>query len=250
MFFIAAAYVLVGAMGLALGSFGNVLLHRIHSGESLHGRSHCPHCRRSLQWIDMIPVLSFVLLGGRCRKCRKPISMQYPLVELGSLAVFLFAFHIASGDPVDAVLTGIVLYFLLLACVYDALYQQLPDAFTVCIAVAAVIDVALGGSFHSAIAGAVAPFFWFGMQWALSRGRAVGTGDIFLGTTLGFFLGGYDALVMLILSYMTGAVIISVLLATGRLQFGKKRIAFGPFLGIATVLTLMGAGRIYIGLLS
>src|SRR5687767_9492932 len=77
--------------GLAFGSFGNVLVYRLPLGKSLWGRSKCPSCRRKLTAMELIPVLSFLFLKGKCRSCKKRLSWQYPLVELASAGVFLFA---------------------------------------------------------------------------------------------------------------------------------------------------------------
>jgi leader peptidase (prepilin peptidase)/N-methyltransferase len=82
--------VLLGALGLAVGSFLNVCIYRIPRGESLlHPPSRCPHCGQGLRWFDNVPVLGYAALGGRCRACRAPISARYPIVELITMAVFL-----------------------------------------------------------------------------------------------------------------------------------------------------------------
>lgn len=242
--------VLAGLVGLALGSFGNVMIWRIHERKNVSGRSVCPSCRKPIAWYDLVPVLSYAVLGGRCRRCKKPVSLQYPAVELASMLMFLFALAV-TPDPVAGFLTGFPLTFLLLACVYDAKYQQLPDVFTLLIAVGACVLLAVtGGDVVDAGIGALIPAAWFGGQRLLSRGKAVGSGDVLLGGALGLLLGMRGAITMLLLSYMAGAVIVVVLLLLGKLSFRKNtRIAFGPFMGIATVLTLAGAGEAYLSLL-
>lgn len=239
-------YVLFGAMGLALGSFGNVLIYRLHANQTILGRSQCPSCHRTLTWYELFPVLSFVVLGGKCRTCRHRISVRYPIVELGAMAVFLFAVWLNPIDPLIAFFTALVLYFLWLACAFDATYQQVPDLFTLLIALIAFIVTLITGDIFSSLLGAALMLMWFGGQWLLSRGSFVGTGDIFLATALGFWFGWPQALVLLIVSYMVGAIIVLCMMALGIINKHKKRIAFVPFLGIGTVLTILGIGNFYL----
>lgn len=246
-------YVIFALLGLVFGSFGNVLMLRIRKAETLGGRSHCTHCRTTIAWFDLLPLLSFLLLRGRCRHCEKSISIQYPLVEAASMGIFLLGFSFTPLDPVHALVTSFALYFLFLACVYDGMYQQIPDLFTELFACAVIIDFGIGLTRGEPVLthliGTGVLFGWFGFQWAVSRGKAVGTGDIFLGSAIGFWLGFPHALVMLVLSYMVGAVVVGILLATNTISMKRERIAFGPFMGTATLLTLLGAGDAYLSLL-
>jgi leader peptidase (prepilin peptidase)/N-methyltransferase len=239
---------LFGAFGLALGSFGNVLLHRIRTDEPLFGRSKCPQCQYELAWYDLVPALSYLWLRGKCRDCRFPISARYPIVEVLSLGIFLFATFLTPNDPLNGLFTAFVLYFLLLACVFDLEWQQVPDALTILAGVSALAQVLWLGTFVSAIGGAAVGLVWFGGQWIVSRGSAIGTGDIFLGAVLGFWLGWQHAIAMIFLSYMVGAVMILAMLISGRLTFKKTRIAFVPFMGIGTVLAFVGVGDWYLSL--
>lgn len=242
---------LAGAVGLALGSFGNVFLYRIRANTSLSGRSSCPACKKTLRWYDLFPVVSFLFLRGRCRSCKAKISVQYPLIELLSCVVFLLALFLHAGDPLTGYLSGFFLYFLLLACVYDTLYEEIPDVFTIGAAIIAVCAIVfLEKDIVSAILGMTVAGAWFGAQWLLSRGKAVGSGDIFLAAAIGLFLGFYDTVIMLLLSYMTGAVVVVTLLFLKKITLNKgTRIAFGPFLGVATILVMVGVGDAYLSLL-
>lgn len=246
-----APYLLAGAIGLCLGSFGNVFLYRMHVGKPLSGRSFCPGCKKKLRWFDLVPVLSFVLLGGKCRSCGASISIRYPFVELLSCSLFVFAMYMHMADPLAGFLTGFFLYFLLLACAYDASYQQIPDIFTMGVAVMAVLFLLLtGGDIVSGFFGAALGAAWFGAQWFLSRGKAVGSGDIFLAAAIGLFLGFRETAVMLSVSYMIGALVVVTLLSLKKISLKKgARIAFGPFLGVATLVTIGGVGDAYLSLL-
>lgn len=232
--------------GLAFGSFGNVLIYRLHTKEHITGRSMCMSCHRTLQWFELFPVLSYVVLRGACRTCRQGISLQYPLVEFGSALVFVLAFVLHPFDSVTALVTAFALYFVLLACVFDARYQQVPDLFTLFIAFAGIIGMILSRDAVSPLVGAVIMLAWFGGQWIISRGRAVGTGDIFLASAIGLVVGWKYALMTLIFSYMAGAVILIAMILLRMIKAKQQRIAYVPFLTIGLLLTLLGVGDAYL----
>ncbi len=238
--------ILFAFSGLAFGSFGNVLIYRIHANKPITGRSVCPACHKTLRWFELFPVLSFLALRGKCRRCHHVISGQYPLVELGSALLFIVAFLLHSSDPVAALLTAFILYFLFLACVFDALYQQIPDVFTVFIALFALISLVHIHDVLSAILGAAVMLGWFGGQWVISRGKAVGTGDIFLTAALGLWLGCSSSLIMIIFSYMSGAIILLFMMLLGNIRKNQQRIAFVPFLMTGVLLTIFGLGDLYL----
>ena len=99
-------YLLIFVFGLIIGSFLNVIILRIDDLKSvLSGRSHCPNCKKDLAWYDLIPVLSFLILRGRCRMCREKISLQYPLVEIATAGLFVLLFYWAAGAGVTVTVT-------------------------------------------------------------------------------------------------------------------------------------------------
>lgn len=236
---------LFALLGLVFGSFGNVILSRLHTGESLLGRSHCMHCRRTLGALDLVPVFSYALLAGRCRGCGRSISLVYPIVEILCGALFALAATVYASEPILAVLTSALFFFLLLATAFDALHQKLPDAFTLAIACIAFLLTILIGDIFSSVLGILLTLVWFGSQWVFSKGRAVGTGDIFLSSALALWLGFRGTVAMLILSYVTGSIVILLLLGLGVLTMKQKRIAFGPFLAIGALLSFLGVGQIW-----
>jgi prepilin signal peptidase PulO-like enzyme (type II secretory pathway) len=238
-----ASFLFFTLLGLSVGSFGNVLLHRIHTGETMRGRSHCPHCRQTILWFDLIPLFSFLFLRGKCRHCKKAISPQYPLVELGSAGLFLAALALTPEKPVVALLQALALESLFLGAIYDSSHEQLPDLFTWPILVVGTILLAFRGDVLSSLQGALVPLVWFGAQWIVSRGKMVGTGDIFLGTAIGWWLGLKGACIFLFASYIIGAVVILLLLATRVISRERRHIPFGPFLAIGAVAGLLGIGE-------
>ena len=231
-------------LGLVIGSFLNAVIFRLEKGESaLKGRSYCPHCKHSLSWQDLIPVLSFVFLKGHCRYCAKKISLQYPLVELATAVIFAFI--------------GLNFYLLVIASlliilfVYDLRYYILP----VKILFPAIIIVILFRIFefvkfenwqlnienvellmHPLFAGILAAFFFFAIFW-ISRGRAMGFGDVKLALFMGFFLSWPNILVALFVAFTAGAIIGIALIALQKKGL-KSEIPFGPFLIAGTFIAL------------
>lgn len=238
-------FMIFALSGLAFGSFGNVLVYRLHAKKPITGRSMCPSCHRTLSWFELFPIISFLVLGGKCRKCHHPIGIGYLLVELGSAVFFVFAFALHPESPVTALVLAFVLYFLFLACVFDASYQQIPDVFTIFIGILALVSLVLGADIVSAFLGAAVMLVWFGGQWLLSRGKAVGTGDIFLAAVLGLYLGFRYAVMTLVFSYMAGAIILVAMILLKKIRAKQQRIAYVPFLAIGVMLTLLGVGDAY-----
>jgi leader peptidase (prepilin peptidase)/N-methyltransferase len=225
-------------LGLVMGSFGNVLLHRLPKNESILGRSHCPQCRKNLGVFELIPILSYIVLRGRCRNCGKPISLHYPLIELASGTLFLLS-SAWNGFFPHAVLLALSLWLLLLIGVTDAQTGYIPDALNIPFIVSAIFYTTLVHSFPlQGILVGVAPFAF---QWILSRGRWVGSGDVFLSIGIGALMGTWQmTLLWLWLSYVSGALI-AVFLLWMKLKKIKGTLPFGPFMaGSAVVIVFVG----------
>lgn len=226
------------ALGMVLGSFGNVVIARFPKNKSLMGRSACMKCKRTLSALELIPVASFLFLNGRCHGCGKPISWRYPLVELASALLFVIALPLATFDFFATFTLALVFWAMLLIAVIDYQTKTIPDVLTIVIVLA-------GGAFHILVdgtlvfEGAIIGALFFGLQWLISRGRWVGSGDIFLAAALGVFLGTWQMMTMaLMIAYIIGMVVAIILIARGRAH-SKSHLAFGPLLiagaGIAFV---------------
>ena len=227
--------------GLVFGSFGNVLLCRFPLGESIRGRSHCPSCKKILREIDLIPVISFIFLRGRCHSCRTAISWQYPVIELVSGLLFIAAACIAT-TPLTAILLALAFWLLLIISVIDARTQGIPDIFSILFIATAFL--------YSGFSGWLDPiailigFGFFGSQWIISRGKWIGSGDVFLSIGLCALLGQINLVIfMLFSSYIFGAIVASALLLSGRIT-RQSYIAFGPFLALGTLLSLFLGERV------
>lgn len=245
---------LVFLLGLCVGSFLNVVILRTHEREHLDGRSRCPSCRATLGWFDLVPVFSFLVLKGRCRQCKAPISFQYPLVELATGAIFLLMYLRAAGGPqMEMTLLRDLIFsaFLIVIFVYDLRYFLILDRFTIpAMILAIVFNLWLGMSAWSLIAGAAFIGGFFLLQYVISRGKWIGDGDIRMGVLMGLMLGLSQGLVALFLSYVIGAAA-SLLLLACKKATPQTRIPFGTFLSIGTFLALVAGEPLldwYLGL--
>lgn len=231
-------------LGLAAGSFLNVLVIRTHRATSpWRGRSVCTNCGHALAWFDLIPLVSFTALRGRCRYCQAVLSWQYPIVEAGTAALFALVTR-QYGLTWVAVLGWLVVALMISIAVYDARWSLLPDNFSIVLAVVGfafavvikipIIDLALG-------LGAGVTFF--GLQYYLSRRRWVGSGDVLLGGAMGVTLGWRMFGLSLLLAYLIGAVVAIGLIIAKR-KNTKGMMAFGPYLVIGGFLAWLYGGPI------
>ena len=233
-------------VGLAWGSFLNVLIDRLPKGESVvWGRSRCDYCKKPLRWFELIPLLSFFIQKGRCLRCHKKLSWQYPLVELATGVGFV----VLQGQAFEArqglALWGSLVVFssLLVIFVADFKYQIIPDSMVV-LGVVGALGVT-GGVWEigeHAFVGLVAATFFF-LLWFITRGRGMGLGDVKLVFLLGLLLGYPGIIVALYVAFLTGAIV-GVILVVVRKKSLKSNIAFGPFLIIGTLIALVG--QVYI----
>ncbi len=248
-------------LGLALGSFLNVVLYRLPQRRSfLKGRSKCPFCNHSLAWYDLVPLLSFFYLRGKCRYCGKKISWLYPAVELASGILMLLAWlvFVRGGElaqrgladwQIVVYMSGviIILWFLLFIFIYDWQHYLILDEISIPAMVVAVawqlsIDWSWSRLLNILLAASVVGGFFLA-QFLLSQGRWIGGGDIRLGFLMGFILGWPQALVALFLAYIIGASVSLLLVAVGRKKWGEK-VPFGTFLTLATIISLFWGDKI------
>jgi len=235
----------LAAFGLAIGSFLNVLIDRLPRGESVvWGRSKCDHCKKPLRWWELIPVISFLLLGGRCNRCHKKLSIQYSLVE-GITAIGFAYVGFISVSPVILVLTLIVLCSLVVIFFSDWKYQIIPDSMVILGSIAAVVLAAQLSTpvLVSRIAIGILCSLFFGALWLVTRGRGMGLGDVKLVFLLGVLLGYPGIIVALYVAFLTGAIV-GVILVLARKKSFKSSVAFGPFLVVGALVALIGQGYI------
>ena len=232
------------ALGLLIGSFLNVVILRMNTGRSVVvGRSKCARCSRELAWYELIPVLSFLGLRGKCRTCKQPISFQYALVELVTAIVFVIIYTkivIVGGFTAAAItlflFALIIASLLIVITVYDLRHKIIPDnmvyPFILLALLAIVWQSVLVPEFRilpALVEGAVValPFF---LLWHFSKGRLMGFGDVKLMLGIGWLMGLTAGFTVLVLSFWIGGIIGLFLLALTRHYGMKSQIPFGPFL--------------------
>jgi len=243
---------LVFIFGTAVGSFLNVVAYRsIHGGSIVFDTSACPACKHKLVPLDLIPVVSFLLLAGKCRYCRKKISIQYPLVETATGVLFLLSFFYWSqvGFLGNSLLS--LAYLLFITSVFIVLFVTdlkdglLPNSIVISsIAAAAVFKLlfALFGYMSPTQLGvdlltALVIGLIFFLIVYVSREKAMGGGDIKLVFLIGLAVGWPAILVGLFAGFLTGAFVAVMLLLIGKKRFGET-IPLGPFLTIGGFISL------------
>jgi len=240
----AATTALFALAGLVVGSFLNVCIHRLPRRESLlWPASHCPACSRPLAWFENIPVVSWLVLRGRCRVCRAQISMMYQAIELTTAVLFaaMYAMHGIQPLLVARVLFGCALVVLF---VIDLRHRILPDLITLPgIAagfgaslllppgpVASLLGIALGGGILFALSEA---------YYRLRGHEGLGMGDVKMLAMIGAFLGWRLVLVTLFLASFSGSLVGLVLIASGRGSL-KSQLPFGAFLAASALVSAFG----------
>jgi leader peptidase (prepilin peptidase)/N-methyltransferase len=229
----------VVTVGLVIGSFLNVVIARLPERRSLWApRSACPGCGHAIAWHDNIPLVSFLLLRGRCRACAAPISWRYPIVEASTAVLFALAWIFGDGSIVDFTIAAGLLAALVAITVVDLRYQVIPDAITLpgVVGGLAASLVSHRVSFFESAAGVLVGGVLFVAVIVLSRG-GMGGGDLKLGAMLGAFLGWKSLLVALFIAVVLGGVTAVTLLSSGRLA-RKDAIPFGPFLAVGGAMAL------------
>lgn len=224
------ATVAVAVVGAASGSFLNVVVERTRAERSFwRGRSACPHCGRQLRWFELVPVMSWVALGGRCRSCRRRLTIQYLVLELLAAALFLLVW-LNFGWSWTTVVGWVVAGMMLALATYDAKWSLLPDEWSYILAGAGAVAAWLGGvAGLDILIGAIVGAGFFAAQWVGSRGRWVGSGDILLGLALGTLLGWRMFGLALLLGYLSGAFIAAIQILRRKLSL-ENSMPFGPYL--------------------
>lgn len=242
--------------GLLVGSFLNVLVFRLETGEDfVGGRSRCRSCGAVIRWYDNIPLLSFLLLRGRCRVCRERISLQYPLVELSTGVAFLlsgtFLFRVGDiGSVFETTLALGLIPALIVVFVYDLRNMEIPVsvlAFGILWALFSLFFLWLFATppvpfsesrlFSGLIGSGVAFVLFYGLVF-FSKEAWMGEGDAWLALLLGLVSGWQLLLPALTVAFGLGALVGTALLASGKKHL-QSRIPFGPFLSVSVIFLLI-----------
>jgi len=242
-------------LGLALGSFINMAVYRIDKGEKFFGRSYCDNCHKELGFNELIPVLSYLIYRGRCRNCKKKISLSYPFVELASAGLSVLSFslafpYLANGNSLDFVIAAIITLsffeFLLFFAVYDFLFWEL-DVLTLKVALVLGIILNLVGLVYplpyltDPLGNFLAAIILAGIIYSvvlLTDGSGMGAGDIYLFAFVGLFTG-MDALLITFTLIVTIGAVFGVIKALILRKYQGLLIQFAPFICIGGILSFI-----------
>jgi leader peptidase (prepilin peptidase)/N-methyltransferase len=231
--------------GLLVGSFLNVVIARVPEGGSVWApRSACPRCGALIGWYDNIPLLSFLLLRGRCRGCRAGIPWRYPIVEATTASAFALAYVLLGPTP-EFLVAAVLLAALIAITAIDLRHQIIPDVISLPgIVVGFVANSLLPGGvgwLDSLIGIAVGGGIF--LVIILVSGGGMGGGDMKLGAMLGAFLGWKLGLLALMLGVLAGGAVAVVLLLLGR-KGRKEAIPFGPYLALGGAVALLWGDQV------
>lgn len=223
-------YGIAFVFGAVIGSFLNVYIYRFHTGKSLNGRSHCLSCGTPLQWYELFPLLSYLVLRGRCRSCGSYITQRYLWVELCTALLFVAALAVATSVQ-EFVWLLFVIAVLLVIAVYDYHHFIIPDELT---GVLLLLQLGwLGYSWWNGlslevvgwhIGASVVGMLFFLLLWLVTRGRALGFGDVKLALPLGLLVGASYVFSFVVLSFWVGAIISAGIVLYQRYGRGKHSL--------------------------
>lgn len=236
----------------------NVLVDRGERKESLLGSSHCDFCKKELRWFENIPVLGYFFVGGKCSKCKKKLSLQYPIVEFCVGLLFLAVGFKTNSIPGTIIETGTlfetgyflgVIFILSAIFLWDVKYMIIPDKLVISgVVITALYSVAQYLSSSCSIfsvscfltenvIGSLLVGGFFYALFAVSRGRWIGGGDVKIGFWLGFLIGWKHVYPFLLVTYVIGAIIALILVKKSKKGW-KSQIPFGPFLVVSSLIFL------------
>lgn len=230
-------YFIVFLYGIVIGSFLNVCIYRIPLGESIaRERSHCMTCGYQLKWYDLIPLFSWLALGGKCRKCKAPISPQYPIIEGINGVLYLVIFAV-NGWNLVSVIYCLMASALLALSVIDFRTYEIPFGFNVFIACLGVVRIGLNlENWSEYVIGFFAVSLFLELLLILSKGRAIGGGDVKLMAAAGLVIGWK----LILLAFFIGCILGSVIHITRmKVSHAEHMLAMGPYLSMGILIAAL-----------
>jgi leader peptidase (prepilin peptidase)/N-methyltransferase len=235
--------------GVILGSFVNAWVWRTRNDKSVaKGRSECPKCHHQLVWYDLVPVLSYLSLKGKCRYCKAHISAQYPIVETGTAVLFGLLYWVLNPIGLygwaQFVILIIASVLLMSAFVYDALYMELPEKYTLPAILLGVASIGIKAfyigwdSLVPQLIGLATVVLFYTSLWYFSRGKWLGAGDIRIAAIMGLFLEPKQLVVALFFTYVLGAMYGLLVIIRSKKKKGIK-VPFGPFMMLGLYIGLL-----------
>ena len=242
------ALVAFACLGLAVGSFLNVCIHRVPLGSSVvHPPSRCPRCGYQLRWYDNIPVVSYALLRGRCRGCGAPISIRYPIVEILTMILFLVHWWMFGWSVLMVVRLAFACALTVLFAI-DLEHHLLPNVITlpgivVGLAFSAMLPPGLVDALIGVVAGGGILWLIGEAYYRYSGQEGMGGGDVKMLAMIGAFLGWQAVILTLVLSSVVGALVGVIVIAVQRGGM-KYALPYGTFLSLAALTASLFGARI------
>lgn len=231
-------------LGLIFGSFLNSLIYRLYYNLSVWDRSFCPKCQQKIKLIDLVPLVSFIFLGGKCRYCQKRIAWHYFVVELVTGILFALVFLKNSNSIMTLFRDLFFVLVLILIFTIDLKYYLILDKIIwPSIAVALIFNIILNLGIWQLILGIIIGAGFFGWQYLLSAGKWVGEGDIKLGALIGVMFGWQLTLLTIVTAYLIGGLIAAILLISKKKKIGDV-LPLGTFLSAAAIIVLLWGEKI------
>ncbi len=239
------AFIMTFFAGASVGSFVNVLADRLPRRQSiLLSRSFCGHCKKTLGFLELIPVFSYLMLGGRCMRCKSRIPKRLVLVEIIiglSYSALFFLFVLGSLDIKNSIYLGLILPILIGIFFSDLEFGIIPDELVIAFAGIVLIYLVLytPNLIANHFLSGLGFFLLFLLIFKFTKGRGMGFGDVKLSFAQGLFLGFPNVLVSLYLAFLTGGIVSIILIVLGKKKFRGDTIPFGPFLIVSTLITYL-----------
>ena len=235
-------YAVIFLFGITIGSFLNVCIYRIPRGETVVTTpSHCMTCGHRLRWFELLPLFSYIFLGGRCRSCKSHISPQYPIIEAvnGLLYVLVFA---VNGLNIISIIYALFTSALLVLTVIDWRTYEIPISINIFILVLGCLKVVLDlNNFFDYLIGFFIVSGFLLILYTITKGRAIGGGDIKLMAVAGLLLGWQ----LIILSFFIGCVLGSVLhIIRMKVAGADRMLAMGPYLSAGLFIAMLWGGSL------
>jgi leader peptidase (prepilin peptidase)/N-methyltransferase len=242
-------YIVIFLYGIVIGSFLNVCICRIPEKKGIvGGRSYCDNCNSVIKWYDLIPIVSYIILKGRCRNCKSKISIQHPIIEIMNGLLYVLVFHISGFYSLEKMLISmiscLVVSALLALSVIDFRTNEIPIGFNLFIAIAGVFTVLIAYVMTGRemfiviehIMGIFAVSAFLLLIYFASHGRGIGGGDIKLMASAGLVLGWK----MIILAFFLGCILASIVHPIRmKVNHQDRVLAFGPYLSIGITVALL-----------
>lgn len=247
--------VIIFLLGLTVGSFLNVLIDRLPREESVaKGRSYCEHCKKPLLWYDLIPLVSFVLLKGKCRYCHSPISLYYPTVELVTGVMFVLIFDHLRDVPHENIkyqisnikyVVSLIYYLFITSSLIviffaDLKYGIIPDKIVFSSILVSIVYLFINHKslIINHLVSALMSFLFFLILYIVTKRKGMGFGDVKLVFLLGIFLGWPYIIIALYFAFLTGAVVGCILVLWRKKKLTGGTVPFGPFLVLGAIIAL------------